>query len=1063
MCGRTFGFGLTGLTILVCQICSGNVGVSQILNNDRLPENAAELEARFITNSRNLTSAGQRAGEGYFSADGRYMVFQSERVEGNPFFQIYRMDLNSGRTIQISPGYGKTTCAWIHPVSGDILFASTHADPDALDKQREEISLRQTSTTRRYAWPYDEYYDLYRWDAKTKELTRLTDAFGYDAEGSYSPCGEWICFASNREAYVADLPAELVAKRDTSPEYFMNLYIMRSDGTELRKLTDRKGYDGGPFFSADGKRICWRSFDENGIIAEIWTMNVDGSDKKQLTRLGTTAWAPYFHPSGKYLIFTTNLHGYSNFELYIVDDEGKSPPRRVTYTDGFDGLPVFSPDGKQIAWSSERNSSRGQIMNSERKHGAQIEIADWNHAAALNALGIDETETINDAHAGSESADKPISDLDKPSEVVVQNQETATGLELQPYELAAMDDGRAAASKTDPEFLPVDFQQHVYYLCQPALKGRMSGTPGERQAVAYVAGYFEALGLQPAGDQDSWFQIFEFPAGAALGDNCRLQVNETELTIDVDWRPLSFSQAGSFEASDVVFAGYGIAAEKDGNQDAYDSFVHLDVKDKWVIVLRHMPEDVDDERRQFLAIYSNLSRKAMEIRDRGARGMLVVNGPRSQFKEKLIPLANDFIRGKTSLGAVSISNEIAEQWLQRAGHNLNEIQTKLDAGEPIMGFAIPGLKINVEIDIRQSRGTGRNVIGRLQWGDEPSSEVVVIGAHIDHLGEGRSSSSRATSEDTSLIHYGADDNASGVAGLLEIAEHFANMKNSGDTEELNRDIIFAAWSAEELGLHGSNHYVKTLQLSLLRNSHGELAEDLTTESLDELGPNVPLPRLNQYVAAYLNMDMIGRYRGRLQLQGLGSSSDWDTLIEASNFKLQLDIAKILDTNLPTDATGFYRGGTPIASAFSGSHLEYHTPRDTPDRLNYPDAARIANLMGNLALNLSELNSGPEFKRYDKVEEQSRSARMGVVYLGTHPDYAYEETGVRITGTTAGSPAEKAGLKEGDVILSLAGRQVENLSEYMATMGGLKVGRETEVRIRRNGEELTLKITPGVRE
>ncbi len=1010
---------------------SAATSTAQILNEEELPVNAAELEARFITNSVTLTSSGRRAGEGYFSPDGKFMVFQSERVIGNPFYQIFRMDMETGESIQISPGHGKTTCAWIHPVTGDVLFASTHGDQLAREKQVAEIAERESSTIRRYGWDYDEHYELYRWTAQNGEIIQLTDSLGYDAEGSYSPDGEWICFASNREAYDRELSKEEQAKLQESPEYFMNLYLMRADGSDIRKLTDRVGYDGGPFFSPDGSRICWRSFDESGVTAEIWTMNIDGSDKKQLTRMLSTSWAPYYHPSGRYLIFTTNRHGFKNFELYIVDAEGLVEPRRVTYTPGFDGLPVFTPDGQQIVWTSERNATVGQAMNAERKLGPQIEIADWNHEAALQALGIKSQPTSSTTQ----------DDIEQDSLAVAK---TSAGL-------------------TNPDYDADDVLRHVMYLCDPELRGRMTGSLGERKATAYVAAYMDALGLLPAGDQGTWFQRFEYPAGAELGSGNRMSAGDGDLALDQDWRPIAFSQAGDFGSAEVVFAGYGIVAEKDDKNPGYDSFVHLDVKDKWVIVLRHLPEDVSDELRQFLAIHANLARKAMELRDRGAKGMFVVSGPNSHFTEKLIPLKNDFARGKTSLGAVSISDEVAAEWLKLAGKDLVKLQSQLDRGEQIMGFKIPGLKVTVNVDIRQNRGIGRNAIGRLQWRDKPSEQIIVVGAHVDHLGDGRSSSSLANAEDKILIHYGADDNASGVAAMLEIAEYLAHRKRTGNFEGMERDIVFAAWSGEELGLHGSNHFVKMLQWALLEQVHGKFDDGTTPDILDDLDSKIPLPKLNAWVIAYLNMDMVGRYRDQLQLQGLGSSEDWGGLIETANFATRFKITKVLDTNLPTDATGFYRAGTPILAAFTGSHSDYHTPRDTPDKLNYPDIAKVAKFVGNLAVALSKHERGPTYQRYDKTESRGTGGVMGVVYLGTHPDYAFEGTGVRITGVTENSPSHQAGLTEGDVILSLGGRQIENLNEYMFTIGALKIGRETSVVILRNGERVTLSIVPGIKE
>ena len=261
--------------------------------------------------------------------------------KATPFYQIYTLDMETGDITRISPGTGKTTCAWIHPDGGRVLFASTHGDPEAKAKQEQELSDRAEGKERRYSWDYDPTYELYAYDSKKDSYTQLTDALGYDAEGAYSPDGSQIVFASNRLAYSSELSEEDEKILAYDQSLFMDIYIMDSDGSNVKQLTDVRGYDGGPFFSADGKKICWRRFSEDGVTAEIYTMNTDGTDQKQLTNLGAMSWAPFFHPSGDYLVFATNKHGFENFELYMVDAEGEREPVRVTESDGFDGLASF--------------------------------------------------------------------------------------------------------------------------------------------------------------------------------------------------------------------------------------------------------------------------------------------------------------------------------------------------------------------------------------------------------------------------------------------------------------------------------------------------------------------------------------------------------------------------------------------------------------------------------------------------------------------------------------------------------------------------------------------------
>jgi Tol biopolymer transport system component len=333
-------------------------------------------ERDFITEARRLTLEGRRAGEGYWSPDGRRIVFQSEREPGNPFYQIYVVELASGGTKRISPGVGKTTCAFFRPGSEEILFASTHADPQSKKLQEEELALRASGAQRRYAWDFDPEMDIYAYSETTGALKRLTSARGYDAEGAYSPDGRWIVFSSTREAYGRTLGDEERKRLEKDPGYFAEIYIMRADGSDQRRLTQTPGYDGGPFFTHDGERIVWRRFGADGRTADIYTMKIDGSDVKRITDFGALSWAPYEHPSGRYILFASNKLGHDNFEVFIVDADGTKEPVRVTYTPGFDGLPVPSPDGRRIAWTSSRaDAGAGQIF-----------LGEWNHAKALEAL-----------------------------------------------------------------------------------------------------------------------------------------------------------------------------------------------------------------------------------------------------------------------------------------------------------------------------------------------------------------------------------------------------------------------------------------------------------------------------------------------------------------------------------------------------------------------------------------------------------------------------------------------------------------------------------------------------
>ncbi|TWT52512.1 translocation protein TolB [Rubripirellula amarantea] len=978
---------------------------------------AQSQESELISKRRQITFEGRRAGEGYFSSDGNRMVFQSERDAANPFYQIYLSDLQTGDIERVSTGDGKTTCAWIHPSGDRILFASTHEDTEAIAKQNEEIELRESGKQRRYAWDYDPSFELYAKDMADGSLTRLTNARGYDAEASYSPDGKQIVFASNREAYSRELTDREKKLFEVDPAFMIDLYIMNADGSDVRRLTDEPGYDGGPFFSADGSRICWRRFAENGATAEVYSMKTDGTDVTRLTDIGAMSWAPYFHPSGEYLIFTTNKHGFANFELYLVRADGQGEPVRVTYTDGFDGLPVFLPDGTHLSWTSNRNE----------KKQSQIYMADWNHEAALEKLGLtnsDDTRT--------------------------EDREAAI----------------ASAQSSKPEFAPTDVMRHVDYLTRPDLGGRLTGTPGEKRATGYVAAYLESLGFLPAGENGTYFQNFEFPAGSVLGDSNSLSLGEQSLKLDHDWRPIAFSVDGKIDPTGIVFAGYGMQVPASEGVDEYDSYVHLNVAEQWVLVFRDLPQDITPEVRQKMARYGSPRRKATIARDMGAKGIIFVAGPNSKVKEQLIRFDKGASDAGTSLAAISVTNAIAEKMLEGSEQTLKDLQTKLDDGSLMMGFPLTELKLSGEIQIKRNRGVGRNVIARLPAGDAPSIDkpVVMLGAHVDHLGRGGSSNSLAREDERDSIHMGADDNASGVAAMLEIAQYVASEKNAGRISA-ERDLIVAGWSGEELGLFGSQAFVDRFYELYPNAPQAEIDEQAEAIAAAH-GMSTDAKPLTPAVAVYLNLDMVGRLREKLIVQGIGSSPGFAGEVNRRNVPigLELELDKT-STRLPTDASAFVSREVPILSGFTGAHEDYHTPRDTPDKLNYEGVADIAKLFGLLTRGFLIAKESPVFKleQGEASDENVPRARL-TAYLGTIPDYAAGDIkGLKLSGVAGEGPAAKAGIKGGDVIIEVAGKTIEDIYDYTYAIEALKIGEEVTIKVRRGEESLELSITPSSRD
>src|SRR5579872_2929569 len=317
-------------------------------------------EAVHLKNIKQVTKDFVRAGEGYFSPDGKTIIFQAEEKEGgNPFYQIYTMNLETGRTVRVSPGVGKTTCSYFAPDGKKIIFASSHLDPEAKKKQEAEYRQREEDAKagkhRSYSWDFDPHMEIFEANPDGSDLKQLTKGKGYHAEGSYSPDGKQIVFCSNRD----------------DPEN-LELYVMDRDGGNVRQLTHAPGcYNGGPFFSPDGKRVIFRSDRKKKDHLQLYVINTDGSGERALTDdLNWVQWGPYWYPDGKHIVYAAADHGNPavrpNYDLYWMDvDTGKKV--RLTYAPGADVLPVFSPDGKRLMWTSTRDGRRP----------AQLYVADF--------------------------------------------------------------------------------------------------------------------------------------------------------------------------------------------------------------------------------------------------------------------------------------------------------------------------------------------------------------------------------------------------------------------------------------------------------------------------------------------------------------------------------------------------------------------------------------------------------------------------------------------------------------------------------------------------------------
>lgn len=963
-----------------------------------LAADAAFQESDFLSRTRQLILEGRRSGEGYFSPDGTALIYQAEKDPENPFYQIHILDFETGESHQVSPGNGKTTCAFFRPGTAEVLFASTHHDPKSRQYQKDELERRTQGTQDKYSWDYDPEMDIFSCQRDGTQLRRLTQARGYDAEGSYSPDGKWIAFCSNRSAYPESALNEQDRKRlELDPSYFGDIYIMKADGTGVRQLTQSRGYDGGPFFSPDGNRIIWRRFTEDGHSADIYTMKTDGTDVQRLTDFECMSWAPYYHPSGEYVIFTCNKNGFDNFELYLVDTRGKHEPVRVTETPGFDGLPVFSPDGKLLSWSSNRYAG-----NPGRDDKAHLYLASWNHEKALQALAASPLRKQQDN----------------------KKQSSAPTLPAQ------------ASASVSSKILESDMKTHVEVLASDVMKGRFTGTPEEKLAADYLIQRLKEAGLQPGFGKD-FLRSFEYESGiSVVPDQNSLKLTlsghgelETmKLEMGKDFEPLSFTHNASVEGP-IIFGGYALAMPDDRG-GFIDPFGGANLTNKIVLAFHDEPEAVEKDRKLEMKRYSSAYLKALAAQRRGALGILLVVGPNSPGAGKLRGQGDWPAMGGKPFVAANISGEVAAQLMAFSGKGLKARQDELDQENPHAetGVEVGGFTAKMSTALKRTRSRGWNVAAWLPAQDgTQESEYVVVGAHYDHLGLGKSGS-LAGGDDEGKIHNGADDNASGVALLLELAADLSSKRQS-DPSKFERGVLFGFWSGEELGLLGSADFAE----------------------------HTPMPA--DRCVAYVNFDMVGRLReNRLMLQGIGSSPAWRPLIQKRNVLAGFDVKLQEDPYLPTDTVSFYKIGIPVLSFFTGSHDEYHRPTDDPDTLNYEGLERIGLFAGAIVRDLIRAPQRPE---YAKVQASSSSmqGRKLRVYLGTIPDYAAEVKGVKLSGVRSGGPADQAQLQGGDIIIEMDGMAIANIYDYTAAIDIAKPGKEITLKVQRGSQVLEIQITP----
>jgi aminopeptidase YwaD len=575
-------------------------------------------------------------------------------------------------------------------------------------------------------------------------------------------------------------------------------------------------------------------------------------------------------------------------------------------------------------------------------------------------------------------------------------------------------------AQSSPQVTADELLKHVKYLASDQLEGRKAGSKGAELAAQYIADEFKSYGLKPVGDDGTYFQNFQFASGVTLG-----AVNSFAYSADGqhrsgelgrDFRPLGFSGSETVRA-DLVFAGYGISAPDQG----YDDYADLDVKGKAVMVLRNSPPS--DSSKDF-AQFASLRHKASRAKELGAKALIVVTGPGDSDTDELLKLNYGFdpSSGNAGLVIVNITRKLADEILRREQATVKDLQETLDRSKTPKSFGVRGVTIDATVELTEVRQSTKNVVGFLEGQDAMlKSQMIVIGAHYDHLGYGGEGSG-SLKPDTVAIHHGADDNASGVAGMLELAQAFASNKS-----EVKRSLLFISFSGEELGLLGSSYYVKN--------------------------PIFPLDR----TICMINMDMIGRLRDKaLIVYGIGTSPGFEALVRKydadSSFALKLN----KDGYGPSDQSSFYAKRIPVLFFFTDIHPDYHRPSDTYDKLDYGGEQRVVQFVDSIAL---ALDRSPEQPQYVAVEapRPMQAGRSTRAYMGTIPDFGEQVEGMKLSGVREGGPAAKAGLQAGDIIVKFGKVDVKNLYDFTYALGEYKPGDEVEVVVKRGGETKTFRV------
>ncbi len=569
--------------------------------------------------------------------------------------------------------------------------------------------------------------------------------------------------------------------------------------------------------------------------------------------------------------------------------------------------------------------------------------------------------------------------------------------------------------KPGSEVTEKELKAHIEYLASDSLKGRLTGSPGDSLAADYIKSKLSSYGFQPlTGDG---FQRFKVTTKLVAGQENDLSIDDKKFMAEDDFTPLAFSSSSGL-ISEVVFAGYGFHINLDSLK--WNDYQGIDVKGKWVLVLRADPE-TDKQVSPFLPFTGDRG-KAITAKDMGAAGVLLVSGSAYDPQDTFEPLNSNDV--SMDIPVIRIKRVVGDLILARLKSSVSVLEKRLNESRKPFSFPT-GVTVSGKAEIIREMHNTRNVVMVLPGEEENlKNEYIILGAHFDHLGMGGAGSGSLV-PDTVAIHHGADDNASGVAMMLELGKKLAFTAGSH-----NRSIICIAFTGEEEGLLGSKYFVDN--------------------------PGIDLTRVN----AMINLDMVGRLQDThvLQVSGVGTAAGFRELVTSFNDTTLLKLTLSDEGYGPSDHSSFYGKNIPVLFFWTGTHSDYHKPSDTFDKINYKGMVTISSLIFKVAGSLASSPERLKFREAGPKAVQGRYVRGRGVTLGIMPDFAGNvKNGLRADNVDPGKPAAMGGMKKGDIIISINGQSVNNIYDYMFRMGQLKRGQTISVEVLRNNEKIVLLI------